>query len=142
MKSALKNQSACGVEAQEEISEFLLLQIIYILFVGENTVSTDDIKNAPSNSKIKSGKAGRNRFRSSPGKGAHRSQNLMQSQGEHFFPNPPPGRSKNVILCFFIANMIYSTQYTSVYPLVKKIQSNSSKKSISQSACMNAEIEP
>ena len=53
------------------LTMFSLLQIKYILFVGENTASKNDNKNAPNNSnKIQVSQLGRNRFRSSPVKGS------------------------------------------------------------------------
>ena len=53
------------------LTMFSLLQMKYILFVGENTASTNYNKNAPNNSnKIQVSQLGRNPFRSSPVKGS------------------------------------------------------------------------
>ena len=76
--------------------------------------------------------------------------NTIRMKNVH--PTHPAGGPKNLILCF-LANMRYirdsfvqdtyskkaDTQYTSVYPWVKKCNIINPK--IEQSACMNAEIE-
>ena len=69
--------------------KFSLLQRQYILFVWENTASTDDIKMRQIiQNKIRVCQLGKNRFlHSSLGKGLSDSQNLID-QGELFFAQP------------------------------------------------------
>ena len=83
------------------LTMFSLLQMKYILFVGENTASTNYNKNAPNNSnKIQVSQLGRNRFRSSPVKGSLWLTESNTIRVNNLCPTRLPGGSKNFIFCF------------------------------------------
>ena len=73
-------------------------------------------------------------------------QNINRIRAKNVCPSCPPGGSKNILLGF-LANIRYirdgiCTGYIRwIYPQVKKDTKYLIKKSINQSACMNAEIE-
>ena len=124
----------------------------YILFVGENAAEYRRYK-------MRQAIWNKNQtmlswpelvLHKSPGKGAQWFAESNTIRVKNFRPTRPPGGSKNVILCF-LANMRYIRDgictgyirrriYISV-PAGKKDKKYLIKKSINQSACMNAEIE-
>ena len=119
---------------------------------GKILPGTDDIKMRQAmRQKIRLCRLGKNRFcTQAREKGAQWFTESNMIRVKNFRPTRPPSGSKNVILCF-LANMRYIRDgictgyirrriYISV-PAGKKDKKYLIKKSINQSACMNAEIE-
>ena len=119
---------------------------------GKILPGTDDIKMRQAmRQKIRLCRLGKNRFcTQAREKGAQWFTESNTIRVKNFRPTRPPSGSKNVILCF-LANMRYIRDgictgyirrriYISV-PAGKKDKKYLIKKSINQSACMNAEIE-